>query len=209
MRVDPRLLALVLALVLVLVLVLAFATPATAATDLAQPDNEAISYHGISFPKIIGGGRRISARDKEATGSGAGFEAVYVHGAATTTIHIYNLNKFKIPDNVRGPVLMREFNSLKHSVLTTRAVGQDVSRGREFSVADVRDVPRMVCAPYVMAQGHMSVPDDRVIFRSDYIICLGVVNGEFLQTSTRISHLPDSVTVVRRFLDALAGQFWK
>jgi hypothetical protein len=185
------------------------AMPAMAATELAPPDNAAVSYHGASFPKDIGGGQRLSAQDKEATGSGVGFEAVYRHGAAATTIHIYNLNKFKIPDDVRSPIAMREFNSLKHTVLSTRSGGQEVSRRREFAVADGRDVPRLVRAPYVMAQGHMSVPDDRVIFRSDYIICLGVVNGEFLQTLTRISHLPDSVTVVRRFLDALTRHVWK
>jgi len=205
---PPGMKMLIVLRILAISLAVAFATSATAATDLAPPDNAAVSYHGVSFPQVIGDGRRISARDKEATEAGLGFEAVYVHGAAATTIHIYNLNKFRIPDDVRGPVATREFNSLKHTVLSTRSGGQEVSRGREFTVADGRDVPRLVCAPYVMAQGHMSVPDDRVIFRSDYIVCLGVVNGEFLQTSTRVSHLPDSVTVARRFLGALVRQIW-
>ena len=197
---SPRILAVALAV--------AIATPALASTDLAQPDNQIVSYHGVAFPTIIGEGRRISARDKEATTTGLGFEAVYGHGAATTTVHIYNLNKFKISGDVRGPVLMREFNSLKHTVLTTRSVGQDVSRGREFTVADGRDVPRLLCAPYVMAQGHMSVPDNRVIFRSDYIVCLGVVNGEFFKTTSRNDHLNYSVTEVRRFLGALVRHIW-
>jgi len=195
--------------ILAIVLAVAIAIPAMAAPDPAQPDNGAVSYHGVSFPKLIGGGQRLSAQDKEATGSGVGFEATYRHGSAVTTVQIYKWTPATIPDDVRGPVVRREFNSLKHSILSTRSAGQDVRPGREFTVADDRDVPRLVCAPYVMAQGHMSVPNDQVMFRRDYIVCLGAVNGEFIKTRSRIDHLNYSVAEARRFLDSLTRHVWK
>lgn len=156
------------------VLGVAIATTATAATDPAPPDNEAVSYHGVSFPKVIGGGRRISAQDRDVTGlAGLGFEAFYVHGEANTRVQIYNLNKFKIPNDLRGPLATREFNSVKNSILSTRSGGQDISRGREFTIADARQVPRMLCAPYVLAQGHMTVSGSDVAGPSDFFVWIG------------------------------------
>ncbi|MBI3702604.1 MAG: hypothetical protein HY244_01830 [Rhizobiales bacterium] len=185
------------------------ATPATAATELAQPDHEVVSYHGVSFPKAIGDARRLAAQDAEAAGSGAGFEAAYSHGSAVTTVKIYKWTQARVPDDLRGPVVTREFNSFKHAILSTRSAGQEVRPGREFTVSDGRDVPRLVCAPYVMAQGHMSVPDYQVNFQRDYIVCLGAVNGEFIKTGSRVDHLNYSVTEARRFLDSLARHVWK
>ena len=181
-----------------------------AATDLAQPDNEAVSYNGVSFPKVIGDGRRISARDRDVTElAGLGFEALYVHGEADTRVQIYNLNKFKIPNDLRGPLATREFNSVKNSILRTRSGGQDVRPEREFTIADARQVPRMVCAPYVIAQGHMTVSGSEVSGPSDFYVCLGVVNGKFFKTSTRMSHRPDSEAEQRRFIGAWINHIWK
>ena len=103
----------------------------------------------------------------------------------------------------------REFNRVKNSVLSTRSGGGDVSSGREFSIADGRNVPRMLCAPYVLAQGHMTVPSSEASGPSDFYVCLGVVNGKFFKTSTRMRHQPDSEAEVRRFLGAWVGQIWK
>ena len=165
-------------------------------------DGQNVSYGGVTFPAQLGDARRESA-----AAGGRGFEAVYAHDSTKTTIAVYPASHGIGLDDARASIVRREFNSHRQIVLQARGAGTDVKIGREFTLADARKVPRLICQSFVIAHGHMVGPQtDRLL---DYYICTGAVNGQFMWTHTMLGHWPDPEPVMRRFLHAWIDHIWK
>jgi hypothetical protein len=183
---------------------LALSTGAMAATEPALPGEGRVEYFGVTFPLLIGDAKRVSVENKEQ--AGRGLNVVYAHDLTETTIEMYPASRGKVPDDVNGPVVRREFNNHRQNALYARSAGADIKLGRKFTLVDGHKVPRLICQTLIISHGHMSgPPTDRL---SDYYICMGAVNGQFIWTHTMLKHWPDPEPVVRRFLGALVKQVW-
>ena len=186
---------------------LAFSSSAMAATEPALPDAGSVAYFGVTFPAVIEDAKRVSVENKEPTETSRGIKAVYAHDLTQTIIELYPASRGRVPDDVNGSMVRREFNSHRQNVLATRNAGADVKLGREFMLVDGHKKPRLICQSFVIAHGHMSGPaNDRL---ADYYICMGAVNGQFMWTHTMFKHWPDPEPVARRFLGAWIDHVWK
>jgi hypothetical protein len=65
----------------------------------------------------------------------------------------------------------------------------------------------MICAPYVIWPAR--IYGAKTQEPSDYFICMGAVNGQFMWTHTKFWHRPTSEATVRGFLSPWIDHLWK
>lgn len=168
----------------------------------AQSDNQAVTYYGVEFPAQFAQGQRISTRDYEPTNPGLGFSAVYRHFGAISTVYIYDAKVSAIPDDIRAPVVVQQFERAKGDIRRGYPEGAIFNSKGPFAIADARGRPRLTCEGFNLRWGSADRP-------LDTYLCLGVVNQKFFKVRTTMPQDEDSQREVQRFIGAWVAQLWK
>ncbi len=186
-----RSIAMLLALISVL--------PAAHARTQVQAPNEPVTYLGLTFPAEIGGARRISVRDYESSSSGLGYSAGYQHGAATSTVYIYDDRLPSIPDDLKSAVVRDQLEKAKADI--QRIPRRLIKEKNAFTINDASKRERFNCQGYALA----AEPGPEAF---DTFVCLGVFNGKFLKVRTTIPQTANTESEIRRFLGLWIDRLW-
>ncbi|MBI3702605.1 MAG: hypothetical protein HY244_01835 [Rhizobiales bacterium] len=168
----------------------------------AQSDNQPIVYHGVEFPAQFAEGQRISTRDYEPTNPGLGFSAGYRHRGAVSTVYIYDAKVSPIPDDIRAPVVLQQFEQAKGDIRRGQPEGAILTSKGAFVIADANGRSRLACEGFSLKRSSADRPFDTYL-------CLGVANKKFFKVRTTMPQDEASQREVRRFVGAWAAKLWK
>lgn len=168
----------------------------------AQPDTQTVNYHGVAFPAAFANGMRISTRDYEPTHPGLGFSAGYRHRGAISTLYIYDAKVSPIPDDIRAPVVIQQFEQAKGDIRRGQPESAILTSKGLFTLADGKDLPRLICEGFNLKRSSTDRP-------LDTYLCLGVVNKKFFKVRTTMPQDEGSQREVRRFVGAWVAKLWK
>ena len=168
----------------------------------AQPDTQTINYHGVEFPAQFAQGQRISTRDYEPTNPGLGFSAGYRHLGAVSTVYIYDAKVSAIPEDIRAPVVVQQFEQAKDDIRRGQPEGAILNSKGPFTIADASGRARLICEGFNLRRSSADRPVDTYV-------CLGVANKKFFKVRTTMPQGEDSQREVRRFIGAWVARLWK
>jgi len=167
----------------------------------AQPDTQTINYHGVAFPAAFAGGTRISTRDYEPTHPGLGFSAGYRHRGAISTVFIYDAKVSSIPDDIRSPVVIQQFEQAKGDIRQGQPEGAILNSKGVFAIADASGRARLTCEGFNLRRSSADQPVDTYL-------CLGAVNKKFFKVRTTMPQGENSQREVRRFIGVWVAKIW-
>jgi hypothetical protein len=182
-------------------LLLAVAIASQASFARAQAPDEAVTFHGLTFPANIAGAERISVRDYEKDHPGFGYSVGYRQPGAVATVYIYDLKTRDIPDDPSTRVIKAEFEAAKGDMMGMLRQGlySKVEPKEQFWMADAHNHTRLLCGAATVVR--IDRPDELASY-----LCVGGWNGKFIKFRITGAQLPEAS--VRRFLQAWMDLLW-